>query len=474
MVQKNTKNTKTKLVFVRFFCVWCMIGFFLGTTNTIFAQKSTFQTVDTLLKSESSFDAYKALKILEEELVKDSTKAMYWIKHAKASYQFFRYENAQISIEKATQKEPKNDIAHFEKGILYNATHIKKLDIALQAFSIAINLKPKKGEYYYYRGIIYSQMQNTQEAEIDYNKALSLNFETPELHLNLAVALAEKTVPDLEKAILHTQKAIKLDKNYPQAYAVQAKCRLRNHDIKGACADVRTANALGYKELNIPDSVCNGNKSMQYRFLAEILVLNKQIPDAIKAFEILVNEKNVRSDDFLNKGYSHFQLKQYAQAEKDFLKALTLPNAFKDKLYDNLSLLYFKQELYEKSVFYTTARIALNANNHVAYLDRGLCYRMLKKYRESEIDFNNSLRIEPDFFRAFAYRAKLYLDMEKMQEAKDDAEKAVFINKKYDYGYFILGQIKYAMKKPDFCDEFQRAKSLGNEDADEALKKLCK
>lgn len=487
-IKQNKKQIKNKINTIFFAKIWAfvLLGMF---ENVFFIQKgfsqpqnnpsqnnplqNNYQEIDTLLKSNSSFEAFKAIELLEKAFIKDTNQALYWIKHAKASYQFFRYENAKKSIEKATQKEPKNDIAFFEKGFLYNQPHIKDLAIALPAYNTAINLQPKKGEYYYQRGIIYSQMQNHPKALLDYEKALSLNFETTELHLNTAIGFAEQNF--LDKALLHTQKALKLDKNYPEIYATQAKIKLKKQDIKGACEDFTSAKNLGLKNnVSIPDSVCNGNKTLQMRFLAQLFMISNQPKDAVKAFEqVIIDMKNAKSDDFLNKGYCHFKLQDYPQAEKDFLQALKMPNAVKDQLYDNLSLLHFKQEQWEKSIFYATARINLRPSNPVPYIDRGTCYRILKKYKEAEIDFNKSISLETDFFRAFAYRAKLYLDMGKLQEAKDDAEKAIFINKKYDYAYLMLGQIKYAMKKTGFCEDLQTAKSLGNEYAETLLKQWC-
>ncbi len=458
-----------------------LIFFQKNTQNTLFAQNpnAKYAEIDTLLKSTSSFDAFKALQSLEKDFLVDTNKADYWIRHSKASYQFFKYENAKKSIEKAVKKEPKNDIAHFEKGYLYNCPHTRILETALSSLTTAINIQPKKGEYYYWRGIVNSQIKDHQNAEMDYGKAISLGFENPEMHVNLAITFAEKPNPDLDKAIFHTQKAIKFDKNFVEAYTTQSRCKMLKHDLKGACEDLKIANKLGYKEFSFPDSVCNGNEPIQMRFLAAFFIQNKNLKEAIKIYEKFLNnktnieKKDIISDDLLNKGYCHFTLKEYPKAEKDFLEALKMPNPSTDQLYDNLSFLYFKQEEWEKSVFYSSARINLRPSNTVAYLDRGTAYRELKKYKEAEIDFNKCLQLEPNFFRAFGYKAKLYLDMGKYKEAQDEAEKAIFHNKNYDYAYLMLGHAKYMLKNPDFCLAYQRAKELGNTDADIVLKKFC-
>src|SRR5690606_26984963 len=123
---------------------------------------------------------------------------------------------------------------------------------------------------------------------------------------------------------------------------------------------------------------------------------------------------------------------------------------------------------------YINKRIELNPKNHVAYIDRGLNYRKLKKYAEAKQDFNKSLEISPNFFRAFGYRAYLNLEIGNLFKAYEDALKSVEIYPEYDYGYLVLGQAKIELGMLDYCNDFYKAKRLGNPEADEAILKFCK
>lgn len=133
----------------------------------------------------------------------------------------------------------------------------------------------------------------------------------------------------------------------------------------------------------------------------------------IETYSKLIENKVLRFDYFLNRGYSYYKLKDYINAEKDYLKATSfkISDADKNLLYNNLSILYFDQDNYEASLAYSSKQIELDPKNHVPYLDRGLCYRKLKKYKEAEKDLNSSLELKPDFYRAFGYRAFLYLEL---------------------------------------------------------------
>ncbi len=150
-----------------------------------------------------------------------------------------------------------------------------------------------------------------------------------------------------------------------------------------------------------------------------------------------------------------------------------MPKPTTDQIYDNLSLLCFNSNKFEKAILYSTKRIELNPKNHVAYIDRGLSYRKLKKYSEAEDDFNKSLEINPDFFRAFGYRAFLYLEQLQFKKAFDDAEKSIKINSRYGYGYMVLAQAKQNLNINDFCEDFAKAKLYGEPDAEIGINQFC-
>ena len=119
-------------------------------------------------------------------------------------------------------------------------------------------------------------------------------------------------------------------------------------------------------------------------------------------------------------------------------------------------------------------RIELNPKNHVPYIDRGLCYRKLRKYKDAEKNFNKSLEIKPDFFRAFGYRSFLFLELGQYNKSYADALKSVELNPKYGYGYIVLAQAKQKLGMPDFCMDLYNAKKYGEPDTDILIKKYCK
>lgn len=442
--------------------------------TTLFVAKgqhtNKFLEIDELLKTNSMIDAMTALNKLKNQYQKDTIDSEYWSRYSKASYTFYKYNDAKLAINKAIVINPNNSVYYFEKGILLNK--LGYIDSALVSLETAVKIKPE-GEYFYWKGILNQQLNKLKEAEHDYNSAILKNFETAELHNNFAILLIANE--KFESALSHINRAIQLNEKYSQAFSARSKLYVYLLNIDSACTDRNTAYNLGYKRVfDIPDSVCNGTFASKMKFAGDLCAGSHYYNQAIKAYSLLIDRHLIHSDYYLNRGYCYYKLKEYTKAEKDYLDALLLPHASKDLLYENLSILYFDTENFTKSIEYSSKRIKLDPNNHVPYIDRGLCYRKLKKYKEAEKDFDTSLNLKPDFFRAFGYRSFLFLELGQYEKSFQDATKAVQINPKYAYGYIVLGQAKQKLGMQDFCVDFYTAKKFGEPDADIAIKEYCK
>lgn len=448
---------------------WLTLLLFICVNLISFAQNK-FQEIDNLIATESMIDAKIALEKLETTLKKENNTSDYWLRISKANYNIFKIEEAEKALNKAIELDKKNPIIYYEKGRFFNK--IDKNELAKESFSQAILLKPES-YYYFWRGISNQNLGLIIDAEKDYKIAIEKGENTPEIHFNYAIILHQNG--DFEKSLKHNNKAIELNPEYANAYKFRAMTHLMFFDLDAACADSDKAFSLGVDIfVDIPEEICKGSKKEKLEFIASFCLANKQYKRGVEVFTKLIEYNENLTAMYHNRGYSYFQIKDYNNAEKDYLKALELPNADVDMLYDNLSLLYFNQENFTKSLEYASKRIELNPKNHVPYIDRGLNYKKLKKYVEAENDFNKSLEISPNFTRAFGYRASLNLELGNFLKAYEDASKAVEINPNYDFGYLILGQAKMVLDMPDYCNDLHKAKRLGNPEADEAILRFCK
>ena len=449
--------------------IYLLITFIFITSISNGQTDKNYRYIDSLINTNKIFDAITVLRELKENHQKDTIDSQYWFRYSKASYNNYRYDDAKYGIDKAIKLSPNSSEYYYEKGIVHNK--LGELEKALSAMDNAVRIAPV-GKYFWLRGVVNQQLKKNENAENDYQKALDNKFKSAELYSSFAAALAENEKYD--KALEMVNKALILDNKFSQAYSVRARINFLLLNIDSACIDSKTAIEMGYyKTFAIPDSVCNGSKAKKMQFAAEVFASSKFYRQGAIAFTKLIESNFLKSDFFLNRGYCYFQLKNFEKSEKDYLQALTLPNPKLDLLYDNLSLLYFTQDNFQKAIEYTTKRIELNPKNHVPYIDRGLCYRKLKQYKAAEEEFNKSLEIKPDFFRAFGYRSFLYLELGQFSRSLEDASKSIKINPTYGYGYIVMAQAKQELGITDFCSDYHNAKKYGDPDADSAIKKYC-
>jgi tetratricopeptide (TPR) repeat protein len=428
---------------------------------------------DKLKQADELFAAKKyreALTIYKQELSKAPDNVDLILKTAKASLESINYSDALELYERAIKLDSKSHIAYYEKAKLLSS--VGMLKESQEALDQAIKILPE-GEYHYWRGIVHQQQKHLDKALSDYDAALSKGVRAPELYNNYAILLVEIGRPG--DALININKAISMDSTYPEALSARAKIHFLLLDVDSACIDSRAARTRGYKQaFDVPAFICSGSYALKMQYAGEVLMQGGHYAQAIEAFTRVIESKVDSASVYHNRGYCYYNLKEYAKAEADYLKALSLPRTTVDLLYDNLSLLYFDQNMFEKSIEYSGKRIALNPANPTPYIDRGLAYRKLKKYKEAEADFNKSLSIAPKFFRAYGYRAFLYLETGKYQKALDDAQQSVAIEPSYAYGYLVLAQAKQKLGLKDFCVDFHKAFQLGWGEAEEAIRKYCK
>lgn len=432
-----------------------------------------YSDVDSLFSSNSMVNNMKALNLLKSKYISDTIKSDYWIKYSLACYNSYKYTEAFNSIDKAIYIDNKNSHAYFEKAKLI--MDIKNnISEAINLLNIAIKYN-KNGEFYFYRGIYHQMSDSISKAISDYDNAAQLDFEHQGLFRNYSILLLKSDLP--EKALVYINKGIELNTEIPDNYKTRGEIYTLLVEPEKACADFEKARLKGYrKSIDFAEIICSTNYSKnKFSSTGQILLKLEKYNFAIKAFDKAIELEKDSSRHYLNRGFCFFKLGNYKNAEQDYLKALALPESSTDMLYDNLSLLYFEQNNFEKSLEYSAKRIKINPGNFVAYIDRGLSYRKLKKYKQAEKDFDTSLKIKPDFFRALGYRAFLFLELRQYQKSYDDASRAIKINPEYGYASLVLAQAKQMLYIPDFCIDYYNAKKYGEEkEAEKGINEFCK
>ncbi|WP_316812451.1 tetratricopeptide repeat protein [Pedobacter heparinus] len=194
-------------------------------------------------------------------------------------------------------------------------------DLALNALKLAVSQHPKDANAHYLLGNIYADYQS-ELAIAEWGKAIKLNGNKAIYYRNLAYAKANYT-PDIQGAIADIMKAISLNGNDPRyfmeaddylSYARTPPEKMREFLSKNAAAikdnvdvkviDIRLKNFFGDYEGSI----------------ALLEKLNYRTEEG-SAFNVHVHW----FDAHLLRGMAAMKGGKYAEAEKDYLNAMTFP-----------------------------------------------------------------------------------------------------------------------------------------------------
>ena len=446
--------------FLSSFCLICTLHF------NLFAQ-TELTKADSLI----NYGAYEeALSLYESYLQKHPDKIEIWIKKAGIDIDAFNYVDALADYTEGIKYNPNSAELFYYRGILNGQLHHTKE--ALEDFDSATKIK-NEGVYYFCKAMVYQELEDTLNAQKNYRTALQKNYKTAEVYTFYAKVLTD--MDSINSALSIINEGIKLYNDFPYAYFVRAIVKTTLFDINGACADFDKSYELGHKELSpVPPEICNGTPIQQLKYCGGVLTQFKKYSRAVTAYTKVIKSEPDSSDNYLFRGFCYYKLRQYPKAEKDYFKALSLPINHQEMLYDNLVTLYYDNQQYDKALEYSSKKIDLDKTNYNAYLERGIIYMKAKNYAKAESDFTQTLVLMPDFYNALAHRASLYYEQGIYNKAYDDAQKSVMVNPNFGDGYLLLARIKLKLKMPDYCDDFETAKKLGNKEAEKEIDQYCK
>lgn len=188
------------------------------------------------------------------------------------------------------------------------------------------------------------------------------------------------------------------------------------------------------------------------------------INDYSKAIEI--NPKYV--DALFIRGKAKCNLDDYLEAIEDYNRILEI-NPGNDKAYESLGRAKYYLNNYMDALDDYNKAIEINPKNAIAINGRGLVFEKLGKYQEALADYSESSKLDyltGGWFNKDMLQSKI--DLEKL-------DNIILKDPKNSEAFYKRGIIKY--KKSDFegaCNDWKKANSLGNLEANEYIEKHCR
>ncbi len=350
---------------------------------------------------------------------------------------------------------PADYLAYFNRGV---ACEIQgRASEAMTDYSTMIELEPEDRRFcadaYYNRGQLKYRGNDLSGAEVDYGKALALNFAASKKYVayyaltNFLVQtekinivsdiMALKHNPfspmnakyargDFDGALADYDKFIALKPDNAYAYQNRGRVKTAKNDLKGAFLDFNQA--IEFK----PDFA----EGYFDRAIIEYLEGNGGVTlmDCTKAIELKPNgllSFNVRGDiKNSNSNWDH--------AQADFIKAIELKPDFADAY--NLSgiVKQAKGNLIGALVDYSSA-IQLKPSFANAYYNRGLVEGVQRNCQRAIADYTKAIKLNPNFSEAYLYRGTCYEELAglamRSSEALADFNAAITIAPRFAEAY---------------------------------------
>lgn len=190
---------------------------------------------------------------------------------------------------------------------------------------------------------------------------------------------------------------------------------------------------------------------------------------------LLKGKKN--ADASYNIGECYLGMKKYDKAIEMYLLTLNLEPDDKYSYYKlGVSYASLPKPDKQNALKYYTKAIEQDKNYFSAYYNRGLLYgTQFKDFTKAHQDLERSIEIRPKYKDPYLFNARLYSQEQEFGKAKDVLNKLVELYPDYDQAYLDRALVWYNIGILNMvCHDLDKAESLGNKEATEYKKKLCK
>ncbi|MDR2395034.1 MAG: tetratricopeptide repeat protein [Endomicrobium sp.] len=389
------------------------------------------------------------------------------VAHGNLAYLYLRGEKQDKALEIAQELEKldgNNPKTTSSLAVFYMIAN--KLKLAKEFWEKTLKLDPENEVAIAYIASLY-QFDNKLEKSLDYwTKFSQQQPDNPLSYLQLA-NIQEKLGLHQE-ALKSYDKTIKINPNIRNAFLSKAhiyeslgQVKLAIKEYKKYIAnfpdDVNVLSQLGkcyYDMKNYSDAKDILFKAKKISFddiktnywLAMVYEKTKQIDKAIPVFKIVVN-KDQRNIAFLTRLGHYYALKQnYKQAEKYFLKALTIEPNNKNILY-LASLNYIDWGKYNEAIEYLNKIIKESPDFADAYFYLGISYDKDKKFSQAEKALLQAIKLNPQHSQALNYLGYSYAQQGiKLDGSKEFIAKSLGLEPKNSNFMDSLGRLYFKLE----------------------------
>lgn len=380
-----------------------------------------------------------------------------------------RFENSlpdaiQVVIERATQPNPQlryhtaTELALAYQSALqaYDSTRLRsenrelealytsglshydtgEIDAAIADYNAALHLSPQDPEIFFHRGIAHAERGDLENAIADLSNAISLNPHDVDGYFYRG--LAYRRMKDFLKANEDFTQVLRLDSQNADAYYQRGIARNKHGDLEGAiadfsevihlspqCADAyyRRGNARN-KQGDLEEAVADYNTAIHlnhqhieaYYLRGDARYQRGDLAGAIEDFTAAIRLNPEHAEAYYLRGSAHYQQGEYDKAIADFSAAIRLAPEHAEAYYLR-GHAYGKQGQMDSAIADFSAAIALNPQDAEASYYRGLANARQRDLDSAIADFSAAIRLNPHDAEAYWQLGDCYYDLKHFEDA---------------------------------------------------------
>lgn len=361
-------------------------GSYLELKNYVAAEADLKKALD--LNENSAFAYNRLARVYHAQGKNDDAKANF-ITAAIKYYEQEKYEDAVKSYTDAINRGLGTAEIYNLRGVAYYKWDDKHYNEAIADFTKAIELKHENvADVYSNRAFAYNKQDKIEDAKKDFLQAGTKYFN-------------DKKYDDAATAL---NNAVKLDKNYGEAYLWLGKVENRRDNWQESINKYDEAIRLGFVE----DHIYSWRGYSKYRL--------HNYEDAIKDFDAAINKDATYANAYQWRGESYFDWNEFGRARTDFKQYI--------KLLEN------EGKLDDKTKKEYDAKIKKCDDMEEMIFKRGYTNYQQKNYAEAIKDFDDVIENNVDHAEAHRYRGDAWFALgeeaafgsDEFKKAKDDFE----------------------------------------------------
>ncbi len=354
-----------------------------------------------------------------EKAVADYTEAI----HANSEYAYAYYRRGEF-YEKIGENE--KSVEDYAEAFRLESYFVNNCKTDLCYTAVFNNFNPNDAVSYEYRGDAYEKNSEHEKAVADYTESIHIDPKYAPIYM--ARGDIYNILGENEKAVADYTEAIRLDSYYASGWSCKTiSCYaavinvLKPNDPTTYEYRGNAYKKLGkYKEAVADFSEIihiDPNNIAAYYSRGEVYTLLDEYENAIADYTAIINRNPEDFHAYMSRGKVYEKNGEDEKAMADYSQANRLSaNRLSDSPRDCYGLCYDAQIAVDVETL--TARIELDPNDALAYVNRGDAYYSLEEYDRAIADYDHAIRIDAQYALAYYYRGRVY-------EAKGETEKAL-------------------------------------------------